>query len=90
MALTPPARKGVVLGEVYRGRVGTETFMRTYTVEDENGEEELRRHKVERGVFAELIWNGREWLEPTAFREWCRAVAAKTRPKTIRRPGGGR
>ena len=87
MALTPPARKGVAIGEVYRCRTGTETFMRSYIVENEDGEEERRRHKVERGVFAELIWNGREWLEPTAFRAWCKT---QVRRKTIRRPGGGR
>ena len=69
--IAKPNRKGVVIGEVWTVRTGTEDRTIKQETEDPNdpGANVIRRFRVEVPVTGSLVWNGKDWVEENVFRQ---------------------
>jgi hypothetical protein len=91
--IAKPNRKGVVIGEVWEVRTGTEdrTIKQESEDPDDPGANIIRRFRVEVAVKGKLVWNGKDWVEENVFRQTAlRNIQESGRgpkPKTVLRKG---
>ena len=89
--IAKPNRKGVVIGEVWTVRTGTEDRTIKQETEDPNdpGANVIRRFRVEVPVTGSLVWNGKDWVEESVFRRTAlsnmREAGRGPQPKTVLR-----
>jgi hypothetical protein len=91
--IAKPNRKGVVIGEVWTVRTGTDSRTIKQETEDPNdpGANVIRRFRVEVPVTGSLVWNGKDWVAENVFRQTAlRNIQESGRlpkPKTVLRKG---
>jgi len=88
-----PNRKGVCIGEVWEVRTGTEdrTIKQETEDPDDPGANIIRRFRVEVAVKGKLVWNGKDWVTESVFRQTAlnnmKEVGYVPKPKTVLRKG---
>ena len=91
--IAKPNRKGTMVGEVWEVRTGTRDVTIKQETEDPSdpGANVIRRLRVEQKVTGKLLWDGKDWVEESVFRQSALRNMQESgrlpRPKTVLRKG---